>query len=173
MNVAIFCSAMELEAKYSVPALELVEKIAREGHTIVWGGSNKGLMGKIADTARAAGGKIIGISMERFQDVAYKNADELVVAKSLGERKFMLLDRSQAVVVLPGGIGTLDEATEVLELRKHGAHTKPIIILNTDNFYGGFRMQLERMDKEGFLPVALSSLVFFVDTPDEALQHLA
>jgi hypothetical protein len=164
---------MELEEKYTKPALHLVEKVAKAGHTIVWGGSKKGLMHQVADTARNFGGKLVGISMERFRDVAYHDADELVIVKSLGERKFMLLDRSDAVVVLVGGIGTLDEATEVLELRKHGAHSKPIIFLNTDNFYEGLHMQLQRMQNDGFLPTDFKGLAHFANTPEEAMRHLA
>lgn len=173
MNVCFFCSAMDLEEKYTKPALELVEMVAKAGHTLVWGGSKKGLMQQIADTARAVGGKVVGVSMERFRDVAYHEADELVIAKSLGERKFMLLDRSEAVVVLVGGIGTLDEATEVLELRKHGAHAKPIIFLNTDNFYEGLHTQLQRMQNDGFLPTDFRGLAYFATTPREAMRYLA
>jgi predicted Rossmann-fold nucleotide-binding protein len=74
--------------------------------------------------------------------------------------------------VLAGGLGTLDEATEVLELRKHGLHDKPVVLLNTAGFYDGLTLQLRRMEKEGFLPVPLAELVFVADEGAAALAHL-
>ncbi len=78
-----------------------------------------------------------------------------MVTKDLAARKALLLARADAIVVLAGGPGTLDEATEVLELRKHGLHDKPVVLLNTAGFYDGLIIQLRRMDEEGFLPVPL------------------
>ena len=73
---------------------------------------------------------------------------------------------------MAGGLGTLDEATEVLEQRKHGMHDKPVVLLNTVGFYDGLVLQLRRMDEEGFLPVSLSDLVFVADEGADALAHL-
>jgi predicted Rossmann-fold nucleotide-binding protein len=73
---------------------------------------------------------------------------------------------------MAGGLGTLDEATEVLEQRKHGMHDKPVVLLNTAGFYDGLVLQLRRMDEEGFLPVPLSALVFVADEGADALAHL-
>jgi len=172
MNICIFCSASDVDEKYTDAARELATLIARVGHTLVWGGSNKGTMKVIADTAQAAGGKIIGITMELLRASARQNADEMLVMKNLGERKAKLLERSDAIVVLPGGLGTLDEITETMELKKHNVHNKAIVFLNTDGFYDGFKLQLERMNKEGFLPRALSEILFFADTPQDAMRYI-
>ena len=83
-----------------------------------------------------------------------------------------MLLRSDAVVVLVGGIGTLDELTEVIELKKQGKHNKPIIVLNTENFYAGLKTQLQKMEDDGFTPRPINELVYFADQPEEAIAHL-
>ncbi|MDO8576048.1 MAG: TIGR00730 family Rossman fold protein [bacterium] len=172
MNICIFCSASDVDKKYTDAAHELSTLIARGGHTLIWGGSNKGTMKIIADAAQEAGGKIIGITMELLRTSARPNADEMLVMPTLGERKAKLLERSDAIVVLPGGLGTLDEITETMELKKHNVHNKAIVFLNTAGFYDGFKLQLERMDKEGFLPRALSEILFFAATPQDAMRYI-
>lgn len=175
MNICFFCSARDLEQRYREPALQLVRMVAQDGHTLVWGGSDRGLMGDIATAAQEVGGKIVGISMESLKHTARQNADEMTVAPDLYERKRLLLDRSDAIVTLVGGTGTLDELTEVFEMRRHGFHSKPIIVLNTDNFYEGLKLQYDRMQQDGLLGnlnQPLNQLVTFVDTPEEARQVL-
>jgi len=95
-----------------------------------------------------------------------------VIAKDLAERKALLLARSDAVVVMVGGLGTLDEATEILELRKHGLLDKPVALLNTVGFYDGVILQLRRMEDEGFLPLPLMELVYLANEGADALAHL-
>ena len=77
----------------------------------------------------------------------------MVIARDLAERKALLLEKADAVVIMVGGTGTLDEATEILELKKHGKHTKPVVLLNTAGFYDGLKEQFRRMEDEGFLPL--------------------
>lgn len=172
MNICVFCSANDIEERYTAPARELATRIAKGGHTLVWGGSNKGTMKVIADAAQERGGKIIGISFELLRAVARPDADEMVIMPTLGERKAELLRRADAIIVLPGGVGTLDEITEVLELKKHRQHEKPIVVLDTEGFYAGFRMQLERMEQDGFLPRPLVEFLTFAKTPEEAMQYI-
>ena len=170
MNVTVFCSAANVGETYTNSARELATMIARDGHTLVWGGSDKGTMKVIADAAQHAGGKIVGISVELLKANARPNADEMIITKDWSERRALLSERGDVIVVLPGGFGTLDEVTEVLEFKKQKLHDKRIIFLNTDGFYEGFRTQLERMDREGFLPRKLSEFADFVDTPQEAMR---
>jgi uncharacterized protein (TIGR00730 family) len=96
----------------------------------------------------------------------------MVVAADLAERKKLLLAKADAVVVMVGGTGTLDEATEILELKKHGHTDKPIVLLNTAGFYDGLKTQFHRMEDEGFLPLPLAELVRFADEPAEAMAYL-
>lgn len=182
MNICIFCSANDLPSIYTQPAESLAKQIATTGHTLVWGGSKYGLMRVVAENAQQAGGKIIGISMELFKENILPSADEMIITKDLSERKATLLAYADVVVILAGGLGTLDEATEVIELKKQGQHDKPIIILNTNGFYNGLIAQLQRMTDEGFLPLKemqtikvrpLSHIVQFADTPEEIMQLIA
>ncbi|MCE9541177.1 TIGR00730 family Rossman fold protein [Candidatus Kaiserbacteria bacterium] len=173
MNICVFCSANDVAEHYTASAKELATLIAEGGHTLVWGGSNKGTMKAIADAAQDAGGKIVGVSVEMLKAAARPNADEMIITANLGERKAMLLERSDALVVLPGGIGTLDEVTEILELKKHHMHEKAVVFLNTGGFYAGLKIQLERMEEENFLTRPLPELAFFADTPEETMRYIA
>ena len=179
MNICVFCSAQDIPEKYTKAAEEFATLVAKRGHTLVWGGSNVGTMKTIADAAQAAGGKVMGISMEFFKHKVRPNADIMEVAKGLAERKARMLEVSDAIISLPGGTGTLDEATEILEFRRHKAHTKPVLFLNVDGFYDGLKMQLERMDREGFLAsrdgdvlAGLENLAYFADTPADAMDYI-
>jgi uncharacterized protein (TIGR00730 family) len=173
MNVCVFCSANDLAAKYMAPARRLATLLAEGGHSLVWGGSDTGVMKVMADGVRAGGGEIHGVSVEILKQFARADADEMVIAKDLGERKAELLSRSDVILVLPGGLGTLDELTEILELRKHGAHRKQVIVMNTDGFYDGLRSQLERMASEGLTKEEVSGYIAYADTPEEAIALLA
>jgi len=174
MNICVFCSASDLPEKFTKPAVEFARLLAENGHTLVWGGSNVGLMRDIAAGVQEAGGKIIGVSMELLKATARPGSDEMIIAKDLGERKALMLDRSDAIVTLVGGTGTLDELTEVFELKRHGLHSKPIIILNTDDFYTGLHKQYLHMQAEGFLnrQAPLDELVTFAKTPEEIIAIL-
>jgi len=172
MDICVFLSAADLDERYTLPAREFAELLGAGGHTLVWGGSDTGLMKVVADGVQAAGGRLVGVSVELFRNVARVNADEMVFAKDLAERKALLLARSDAVVVMTGGLGTLDEATEILELRKHGLHDKPIVLLNTEGFYNGLIVQLQRMEDDGFLPVPLADVMYPADGPADALAYL-
>lgn len=170
--IAVFCSANDLEEKYTKPAKEFAKLFAENKYNLIWGGSNHGLMKIMADGVQQGGGKIVGISMKILRKYIRKEADETIIVRDLGERKALILKRSDAIVVLMGGVGTLDEMTEIMELKKHQIHNKPIVILNTRNFYKGLKMQFEKMEKEGFLPRPLQELLYFADTPNEAITYL-
>ncbi|MBY8888407.1 TIGR00730 family Rossman fold protein [Streptomyces sp. PTM05] len=172
MNICVFLSAADLDERYTTPAREFAELLGKGGHTLVWGGSDVGLMKVVADGVQAAGGRLVGVSVEFLRGKARAGADEMIVAADLAERKAQLLARSDAVVIMVGGTGTLDEATEILELKKHGLHAKPVVLLNTAGFYDGLREQFLRMDAEGFLPLPLTELVFFAEDGAGALAYL-
>ena len=172
MNICVFCSAQELPENYTKPALKAIVEIAHNGHTLIWGGTDTGLMRDVASAAQEAGAQIVGVSVEFLKHKARANANEMIIANDLADRKSVMIERSDAFLVLVGGIGTLDEVTEIIERKKHGAHSKPIVFLNTDNFYKGLQNQLQRMEADGFLTSELAELVAFTDTPDEAVRLL-
>jgi uncharacterized protein (TIGR00730 family) len=172
MNICVFLSAADLDERYTRPAREFAELLGKGGHTLVWGGSDVGLMKVVADGVQEAGGRLLGVSVEFLAAKAHPGADEMVVARDLAERKALLLEKADAVVIMVGGTGTLDEATDILELKKHGHTTKPVVLLNTAGFYDGLKEQFRRMEDEGFLPLPLTELVFFAQEPVGALAYL-
>ncbi|MEU8322432.1 TIGR00730 family Rossman fold protein [Nonomuraea sp. NPDC048881] len=172
MNICVFCSAADLDERYTRPAREFAELIGKGGHTLVWGGSDSGLMKVMADGVQEAGGRLVGVSVEFLAHKARPGADEMMITRDLAERKAQLLSRADGFVIMVGGSGTLDEATEILELRKHGLHSKPVVLLNTAGFYDGLKQQFQRMEAEGFLPLPLTELVFFAEEAVGAIAYL-
>jgi uncharacterized protein (TIGR00730 family) len=171
-NICIFCSVFNVGKKYIQTTEKLGQIMVKNDFNLVWGGTNKGLMKVIADSVQKNGGKIYGVTMELLKDHRRMNADKMTIAKDLPERKKQLLNQSDAIILLVGGIGSLDEVTEILEYKKHNLHLKPIVVLNTDKFYQGLKTQFERMEKEGFLPRKLDELIYFADTPKEAIDYI-
>ncbi|MCX4456980.1 TIGR00730 family Rossman fold protein [Streptomyces sp. NBC_01340] len=172
MDICVFLSAADLDDRYTRPAREFAELLGKGGHTLVWGGSDVGLMKVVADGVQEAGGRLLGVSVDFLAATARAGADEMVIARDLAERKALLLAKADAVVIMVGGAGTLDEATEILELKKHGKTEKQVVLLNTAGFYDGLKAQFRRMEAEGFLPCPLTDLVFFAEEPVEALAYL-
>ncbi|MCX5560948.1 TIGR00730 family Rossman fold protein [Streptomyces sp. NBC_00038] len=172
MNICVFLSAADLDDRYTRPAREFAELLGKGGHTLVWGGSDVGLMKVVADGVQETGGRLLGVSVDFLAAKVRPNADEMVIAGDLAERKALLLEKADAVVIMVGGTGTLDEATEILELKKHGKTQKPVVLLNTAGFYDGLKEQFRRMEDEGFLPLPLTELVFFAEEPVGALAYL-
>lgn len=172
MNVCVFCSIYDVAEEYTTAAKMFAELLATRGHTLVWGGGDHGMMGLVANTVKENGGKIIGISIERLRGKSHVNADEMQILKDLPARKAMMLERSDAFATLLGGIGTLDEMMEMLELKKHHMHDKPIAFLNTNGFYDGLKQQLLRMKDEGFIERPLEEYLYFADTPLQAIEYI-
>ncbi len=172
LSVGVCCSAYEVPDVFAEPAREFVRLLAHHGHTLVWGGSDVGLMKEIASVAQNEGAKIIGVTEDSLQKYARKNADEMIITGTLAERKAVLLERSDAIGVLIGGTGTLDEITEVVEHKKYKRHDKPIVVLNTDNFYDGYRLQMQRMSDEKMLKYPIEDFVYFADTPEDAVKYI-
>ena len=170
--IGVFCSANELPEKYTDPARELARLMVENGYHLVWGGSDTGLMNVIASSVKESGGKIIGVTVPHLRNVAREEADEMIFADDLNHRKDLMLEKSDAIVVLVGGVGTIDEVTHMLELKKQKLHFKPIVVLNTDNFYAGLRQQLELMHSEGFIKRDLAEMIYFADSPQEVLNYI-
>lgn len=170
MDIGVFCSARDIGPEYTEPVQDFARHVGENGHTLVWGGSNSGLMRLVAEEVRAAGGKLVGVSMPVYEEEAFVGADELLIAADLFDRKRLMIERSEAIAILVGGIGTLDEATDIIEFKREGMHDVPLVILNTDGFYDPLRDQLALMEKAGFLDRPASELVDFAATSHEALD---
>ena len=159
-TIGVFCSANEVDKKYVNATVKLAKLIVENGYDLVWGGTNKGLM------------KVIGITVEFLKQGRRMNADEMIITKDISDRKSLFFNRSNAIILLVGGIGSLDEVSELLELKKHNFHNHPVVVLNTDNFYAGLKAQLQRMEKDGFLTKELKELIYFAETPKQAIQYI-
>ncbi|MFC1647196.1 TIGR00730 family Rossman fold protein [Patescibacteria group bacterium] len=171
-TITVYCSSREIDGKYMKAAEELSSLMVKNNYDLVWGGTDKGLMREVATNVQESGGKIIGISTKMFEENGKKNADEMVMTSSIEERKEQLLKRGDAIILLPGGLGSLDELFYTLELKKLRMHDKPVVVINIDKYYDGLKEQLFRTDKEGFIHRKLKELVYFTDNPKDAISYI-
>lgn len=154
MNIAVFCGANTgRDPGILHAAQEMGRTIAQRGWGVVYGGGHVGLMGAVADAALEAGGNVIGVipGFMSEKELAHQGLTELIVVHDMHERKMRMHERSEAVVALPGGFGTMDEVFELLTWRQLGLHTKPIGLLNVNGFYTPLLEQVVRMEQDGFL----------------------
>jgi uncharacterized protein (TIGR00730 family) len=154
MKVCVFCgSASGHQSIYAETARELGNLLGSNGHTLVYGGGNIGLMGIIADNVLQSGGRVIGVIPDFLfkREVAHTGLTELIVVDSMHERKKKMADTSDAFIAMAGGWGTLDELAEILTWRQLGLISQPIGILNTHNFFTPLLKSMETMVSEGFL----------------------
>jgi uncharacterized protein (TIGR00730 family) len=172
MRICVYCSGTTVGPAYERDAVEFTRLIAEKGHTLVWGGSDAGLMGVVADTARQHGAPLVGVALDGWTTHTRFDADHLTIATTLADRKRLLREMSDVFVVMVGGLGVLDELTEIVELRKQGVHDKPVIVLNTLGFYNDLENQLKSMAEEGFLNPPLDGLVEFINTPAWAAHRV-
>jgi uncharacterized protein (TIGR00730 family) len=153
LSVCVYCGASDqADPKYAAAAKELGASLARRQWTLVWGGARTGLMGAVARGAKESGGRVVGVLPEfiRQWEVAYDQADEMMVVKTMHERKVILQVRSDAFVILPGGVGTLDEIWDTFDLKNLNQHAKPIILLNQDGYYDAMLAFLDHSIAEKF-----------------------
>ena len=137
-SICVYCGSSDpLKARFRDCARRLGLLIGQNGDQLVYGGGRVGLMGVVADATLTAGGRVIGIIPEHIQalEVGHEGLSELRVVDSMHTRKRMMFDLSDAFVVLPGGLGTLDETVEVVTWRQLGLHDKPIIVVNEDAYW--------------------------------------
>src|SRR5262245_35246810 len=136
--ICVFCaSSRRLETRWLDLAREVGRAIGRRKHTLVSGGGRVGMMGTVAEGARETGAHTLGIIPQSLVDleVADMSADELAVTDGMASRKLLMIDKSDAFLVLPGGLGTLDELFEVWSTATLAMHHKPIVLLDTGGFY--------------------------------------
>jgi len=159
---------------YTETAKDLAASIIDHGYKIVFGGGSNGLMGILADSALDAGGHITGIITEQLNgiEVGHKGLSELVIVETMHDRKKEMAERSDAVVCLPGGVGTWEEFFESLTWNQLGLQSKPIILLNLDDYYSLLSEFVEHSVAEGFLPRSTANELIFVNSIAEAIEQL-
>jgi uncharacterized protein (TIGR00730 family) len=175
MNVCVFAaSSSRIDGAYADAAFELGSMLAEAGMNIIYGGGGIGLMGRLADAALEKGGDITGVipAFMKAEGWGHEKVTSMIVTGDMGERKKWMFDRADAVVALPGGIGTLEELTEAITLKQLGIYKGPIIILNTSGFYKSFIEFLEQMIKGHFLRIEHKKIWEVVQTPSEVIGAL-
>jgi hypothetical protein len=175
MRVCVFAaSSSRIDSRYSEAASELGKLLAQAGMEVVYGGGGIGLMGKLADAVLGEGGRITGIipGFMEAEGWGHGGITGKVVTHDMGERKKTMFLMSDAVVALPGGIGTSEELTEAITLKQLGLFRGPVVILNTLGYYRHFIEFLEHMISESFLRVEHKSLWEVVDTPADVIAAI-
>lgn len=175
MNITVYCgSSMPENRVFQQAARELGEWIAREGHELVYGGSRVGLMGIVSGTVLEAGGRVHGVETSFFVDagVARDNLTELFVVDTMAERKAKMIELGDAFVALPGGVGTLEEISEIFSRIRLGFEPAECYLLNIDGFYDELRRFLLTMGDEGFLSTTDIERFRFPESVDELAAML-
>jgi len=175
MTVCIFAaSSSRVNDEYNKAASELGALLAKAGIDIVFGGGGIGLMGKIADAVKENGGRITGVipSFMEEEGWGHKGIDMMIVTADMSERKKRLFEMSDAVVALPGGVGTLEELTEAITLKQLSLFDGPIIILNTLEFYNPLFEFFDVMVDNHFLRKEHKAIWEIADTPGEVVAAL-
>lgn len=167
-------SSSRCDEIHKTTARNFGQMLARAGIQLVYGGGRVGLMGILADSVLDAGGKAIGIIPEHIskREIQHNDLTELHVVDSMHIRKQMMVDKSDAFVVLPGGIGTLDELCEVMTWRQLGIHDKPIIIVNSQGYWTPFIQMIDNVIAARFMRDEDRRLFTEVATIEEALKAL-
>ena len=165
--ICVFCaSSRTLDRRWLELAAETGAEVARRGHTLVSGGGCVGMMGAVADGARSAGGPTLGVIPQALLDleVADLASDELLVTDGMASRKTLMIDKSDAFVALPGGLGTLDELFEVWTTATLALHAKPMVLVDADGFYRPLVDWLRSLADRHFLKPAGLDLLTVVDS---------
>jgi uncharacterized protein (TIGR00730 family) len=175
LRVCVYCASSEhCDRIYHEAATALGRTLAEAGCTVVYGGGAVGLMGSLANGALAAGGEVIGIIPRFMTEVEWQHPGvaNLEIVEDMRERKHRLLTGSDAVVALPGGCGTLEELFEAMTLKRLALYLKPIVLLNTNDFYAPLERFLEQTIEQRFMNPQHRSLWTKVDRVDEVLPAI-
>ena len=169
-SIGVFCaSSQRLDRRWLDLAHQLGLEIGRRGHELVSGGGCVGMMGAVADGTRDGGGRTYGVIPQSLVDleVADTKSDELVVTDGMASRKTLMIERADAFVVLPGGLGTLDELFEVWTTATLDLHRKPVLLLDADGFYAGLLDWLRGLAATEFVrPSAIAMLLVSRDVTE-------
>ena len=174
-SVCVFCaSSSTINQVYLESAYRCGEILAEEGINIIYGGGGRGSMGYVANGALSRKSKVIGIIPKFMVDLewAHSGLSELIIVNSMSERKSRMLQMSDAVLVLPGGSGTLEELFETISLKRLGMYLKPIIILNTNRYYDPLINLLESSIKENFMDEKHSGMWKIIESPEEIMEAI-
>lgn len=174
-SVCVYCgSSVGANRAYAEAARAVGQYFAQRGITLVYGGGSIGLMGVLADAALGAGGKVVGVIPQglRTRELAHDGVTELITVESMHARKQTMVDRSDAFIALPGGVGTLDELFETYTWLQLGIHDKPVGILNTAGYYLPLIELIHKMAAERFLKQEHSDWLLIDDDIERLVDRL-
>jgi uncharacterized protein (TIGR00730 family) len=174
-NITVYCaSSSRLALVYREAARALGRAIALRGWGVIYGGDSNGLMGAVAEGAHGAGGRVIGILPQRLFDAGIKNErnHEIVVARDMRHRKEILEARGDAMIALPGGLGTLEEFFEIVVGRHLGFHSKPIVLLNVAGYYNPLLAMIEHGIEHHFIKPDQRELYYVAESVEDAVENL-
>jgi cytokinin riboside 5'-monophosphate phosphoribohydrolase len=167
-------SSNNLSDNYFMAAKSLGAKIASKGWIFLFGGGTTGLMGEAARSVKESNGELIGVIPKalNIKGIAFEQCDRLIETKTMRERKGIMDEMSDAFIALPGGFGTLEELLEIITLKQLKYHSKPVVIINTDNYYTGLLDQFDRIIDEGFGKEECRLLYYLTDDVDDAVDYI-
>ena len=176
-SICVFCSSSNsIDDVYFETATDLGHRIGQLGLGLVYGGASIGLMGAIARATHEKGGRVLGVIPEFFRDkdknFEYSKADELIIVETMRIRKAVMDERADAFIALPGGIGTLEEVIEILSMKQLGLTEKPLVFVNTNNFYDGLISNLQNMVDLKFAKSSTLELFAVCPDPLSALEFI-
>ncbi len=172
-SIAVFCGSREgynevyMETAYALGAILAEKKI-----DVVYGGGRIGLMGAVAEGALQAGGKVTGVipTFMQTKEIAHEGVTNLILTETMHERKVKMYELCEGVIVLPGGLGTMDEMFEMLTWGQLGLHQKPVGMINVNGFYDSLKVLVNNMVQEGFLNEYTAQMLQVSESVDELLQ---
>jgi len=166
-SICVYCgSRFGKNPAYKKVATQLGQTLANNGWRLVYGAGDVGLMGAVANGAQSAGGETFGVIPEHLmrREVGKRDLSQFIVTENMHERKKVMYMNSDAIVVLPGGAGSLDELFEVLTWRQLGLHEKPIFLLNVDGYWAPLIALLDHVIEQGFADTTLRDYFAVVDS---------
>ena len=175
-SVCVYCgSAMGARPEYAAAARALGATLARRDLRLVYGGAHVGLMGIVADSALAAGGRVEGVIPRDLQEreLAHSDLSRLHVVATMSERKDKMAALSDVFIALPGGLGTLDELFETITWTVLGIHDKPSGVLDVNGYWQPLLTMMQKMQSEGFVRQPWRELLSVADSADALLDQLA
>ena len=174
-SIAVFCGSNSgTNPLFTEHAKQLGYILAEKNITLIYGGGNRGLMGTVANALLEKNGKVIGIIPELLTkwEVQHQTITELIVVDDMHIRKKMLYEKCDAAIILPGGIGTLDEFFEMLTWNQLKIHDKKIFLLNTNGFYDSLLEHIKRMQSEKFLHEQMENRITILLEPGSLIEYL-
>ncbi|QQO08373.1 TIGR00730 family Rossman fold protein [Breznakiella homolactica] len=172
-RICVFCgSSFGNDEKYREYASELGKTLAENGITLIYGAGSRGLMGEVALSAKRSGGYVTGVSPERFHSHSRDfEIDEYILVETMHQRKETMYRLAQGFIVMPGGIGTLDEFAEIFTWLQIGLSDKPVALLNVEGFFDPLIAMLDRMTETGFMEREKRNLLIVEDTGKKILDR--